>query len=64
VIIEVVNPDSVWAEQWGLIELFKGTEPIFTPLTEWERRIAALGGKIQKQASGELFTTYWIQRRP
>jgi hypothetical protein len=48
----------------GLIELFKGTEPIFTPLTEWERRIAALGGKIQKQASGELFTTYWIQRRP
>lgn len=36
----------------------------FHPLTEWERRIAALGGKIQKQASGELFTTYWIQRRP
>lgn len=63
ILIEVVNPESVWAEQWGLIELFKGTEPIFTPLSEWERRITALGGRIQKQASGELFTTYLIQRK-
>ncbi|MEN9201637.1 MAG: class I SAM-dependent methyltransferase [Thermostichus sp. DG_1_6_bins_120] len=63
ILIEVVNPESVWAEQWGLIELFKGAEPIFTPLAEWEQCIRDLGGKIQKQASGELFTTYLIQHK-
>ncbi len=60
-ILEVVNPDSKWADEWGLIEIFKGTEPILAPLTDWEKVIKQLQGRLVKRADGELFTTWLIQ---
>ena len=59
-IVEFVNPESAWVDEWGLIELHKGTEPILTPLQTWEKLIKQLGGKIRKQEAGELFVTYAI----
>jgi len=59
-IVEFANPDSDWADEWGLIELHKETEPILTPLKTWEMTIKQLGGQIRKQAMGELFVTYAI----
>lgn len=63
-IIEIVQADSQWAEEWGLIELAKGTEPILLPQETWEKQIKGLGGKILKRADGELFTTYVISGVP
>ncbi len=63
-IIEIVQADSPWAEEWGLIELAKGTEPILLPQETWEKQIKDLGGKILKRADGELFTTYVISGVP
>ncbi|MEO0854396.1 MAG: class I SAM-dependent methyltransferase [Cyanobacteria bacterium J06648_11] len=59
-IVETVNPESPWAEEWGLVELEKGCEPLLTPLTEWEACVRKLGGRIRKQVAGELFVTYAI----
>lgn len=59
-VVETVNPESPWAEEWGLLELHKGSEPILTPLSEWEASIRKLGGRIRKQSAGELFVTYAI----
>jgi SAM-dependent methyltransferase len=61
VILEVIDPESPWTEEWGLIEIFKGTEPIFTPRQTWETVFKQLGARILQQADGELFTTYVIQ---
>ncbi len=63
-IIEIVQADSVWAEEWGLIELTKGTEPILLPQETWEDQIKQLGGKVLRRAHGELFTTYVISGVP
>ncbi|MEM6446382.1 MAG: class I SAM-dependent methyltransferase [Cyanobacteria bacterium J06642_2] len=59
-LVETVNPESPWAEEWGLLELHKGCEPILTPLSEWEASIRKLGGRIRTQKAGELFVTYAI----
>lgn len=60
-IIDWVRAESPWAEEWGLIELFKGTEPFLIPTDQWEATIRHLGGEILKLASGELYTTALIQ---
>lgn len=60
VVLEVVDPDSPWVDEWGSIEVEKGTEPLLTPLSAWEAIFKQEGVKIRKQARGELFVTYAI----
>ncbi len=60
-LLEWVNTESPWVEEWGLTELFKGTEPQLIDGSEFEQQIKDLGGQIVEQASGELFTTYLIR---
>ena len=57
-ILDVVDPESEWADEWGLLELEKGGEPEFTPLSDWERLFKELGTKVKKRAPGELFVSY------
>ena len=59
-IFDVVNPDSRWIDEWGLGEIYKGTEPILTPLKDWEALIKQLGGKLRKQEAADLFVTYSV----
>ncbi|WP_017323906.1 class I SAM-dependent methyltransferase [Synechococcus sp. PCC 7336] len=59
-VVEVVDPESEWIDEWGLVELAKGLEPILTPLQEWEALFVQVGAKVRKQARGELFATYAI----
>ena len=57
-VIDVVDPKSEWADEWGLLELEKGADPVFTPLLDWEQLFKDKGAKIKKQAAGELFVSY------
>ncbi len=60
-IIDAIKSDSPWVDEWGLIELFKGTEPQLVTSTVWEAQIKQLGGHILDQSEGELFITYRIR---
>ncbi len=60
-IFDVVNPESRWIDEWGLVEMHHGVEPLLTPLTEWEALISAHKGIIRHQAKGELFVTYAVE---
>lgn len=60
VILDLVRMDSPWLDEWGLIELFKGSEPLLTPAETWLSTIKNLGGKVIRQMDGELFTTVLI----
>ncbi|MEM9568793.1 MAG: class I SAM-dependent methyltransferase, partial [Cyanobacteria bacterium P01_E01_bin.34] len=57
-ILDTVDPESEWADEWGLLELEKGGEPEFTALSDWEQTFKQQGIKIKKRSAGELFVTY------
>ncbi|MEM9534451.1 MAG: class I SAM-dependent methyltransferase [Cyanobacteria bacterium P01_A01_bin.3] len=57
-IMDIVDPESEWADEWGLLELEKGGEPEFSPLLDWEQTFKQHGIKMKKRAAGELFVTY------
>ena len=57
-LLDLIDPESEWADEWGLLEIEKGVEPLFTPLQQWEATFKKLGAKIRKREAGELFTSY------
>lgn len=59
-VFDVVDPETRWVDEWGLGEIYKETEPVLTPLSQWEALIKQLGGKVRKQEAGELFVTYSV----
>ncbi len=60
-IFDVVNPESRWLDEWGMVEMHHGVEPILAPLSEWEALIKTHKGTIRRQAKGELFVTYVVE---
>ena len=57
-VVELVNPESEWADEWGLLEIDKGVEPLFVSLTDWEAAFKRSGAKVRKRGEGELFVSY------
>ena len=57
-VVELVNPESEWADEWGLVEIDKGVEPLFAPLKDWEQAFKQAGAKVSKRKEAELFITY------
>ena len=59
-VLELLDPESEWVDEWGLLEMEKGVEPLFTPLQEWEATFKQLGSKVRKRVEGELFVSYLL----
>ena len=58
VVIDIVNSESPWADEWGLLEMEKGAEPLLTNRQEWETCFQQIGAQVQQQMEAELFITY------
>lgn len=60
-VFDVVNPEATLAENWGILEMYLGTEVFLEPIPEWEKLIKASGCKILKRSEGKLFSMYKVK---
>jgi SAM-dependent methyltransferase len=60
-ILDVIDLESDLAEDWAILETYLGAEVFLTPLNEWKKAIAQVGGKVTKTSKGELFQMLKVQ---
>lgn len=60
-VFDVLNPDSTLAEDWAILETYLGAEVLLESISNWEKLIKDLGGKIVKRQNGELFNLYKVK---
>ena len=60
-LFDVLDPESLFAEDWAILETYLGAEVFLTPLDEWKNCIKKAGGKIVKSSPGELFQCMQIR---
>lgn len=60
-VFDVINADLPLAENWAILETYLGAEVFLESQADWEKTIAAAGGKIKGQQEGELFRLYKVK---
>ena len=60
IVFDVLDPDTELAENWAILETYLGAEVFLEPLSQWEKLIKSLGGKIVRQQPGVLFQLYKV----
>ncbi|OCR02229.1 methyltransferase type 11 [Oscillatoriales cyanobacterium USR001] len=60
-VFDVLNPDASLAEDWAILETYRGAEVFLSAIADWEKLIQATGGKVVKKRNGELFDLYKVK---
>lgn len=60
-VFDVINPDTPVAEDWAILETYRGTEVFLEPAPHWEKLIKAASGRVVKRQQGALLDLYKIQ---
>ncbi len=60
-IFDILDPEKPLAEDWAVLETYKGAEVFLDPIAEWEKTIKASGAQILKRQPGELFQLYKVK---
>lgn len=60
-VFDVLDPEKPLAEDWALLETYKGAEVFLEPIAEWEKTIKAAGAQVVKRQPGELFQLYKVR---
>ncbi|NEQ52745.1 MAG: class I SAM-dependent methyltransferase [Leptolyngbya sp. SIO3F4] len=60
-VFDVVNAEQELAENWAILETYLGVDVEMVALNQWRALIKAMGAKVTKQASGEVFHMYRVQ---
>ena len=54
-LFDVVDPESLLAEDWAILETYLGTEVFLTPIEKWRSLVRQSGGNIVKSITNDLF---------
>jgi SAM-dependent methyltransferase len=60
-VFDVLNSEAPLAEDWAILETYRGAEVFLEAIADWENLIKTAGAKVIKKKSGELFDLYKIQ---
>lgn len=60
-IFDVLDPEKPQAEDWAVLETYKGAEVFLEAIADWEKTIKASGAQIVKRQPGELFQLYKVK---
>jgi SAM-dependent methyltransferase len=59
-VFDVIDPESPFAEDWAILEMYLGADVELLPVTDWQQNLKAAGIKIQKELNGELFHLFKV----
>ncbi|MGE5655844.1 MAG: class I SAM-dependent methyltransferase [Actinomycetota bacterium] len=60
-VFDLLNPEAPLAEDWAILETYRGAEVFLEAVADWEKLIKAIGAKVVKRQSGELFDLYKVR---
>jgi SAM-dependent methyltransferase len=60
-VFDVLNQEKPLAEDWAILETYRGSEVFLESLQDWETLIKDSGAKILKRKEGELFLLYKVR---
>lgn len=60
-VFDVLNPEAALAEDWAILETYRGAEVFLEAIADWEKAMIAAGAKIVKRQGGELFDLYKVK---
>lgn len=60
-VFDVLDPELPITENWAILETYLGAEVLLESLTDWQKLIQSVGGKVVKTLPGELFQLYKVR---
>lgn len=60
-VFDILNSDAPLAEDWAILETYRGAEVFLEAIADWEKLIKSTGAKVVKKKNGELFNLYKVQ---
>jgi len=60
-VFDAVDAEMALAENWAILETYRGTEVFLEPTETWKKVIQSAGGQIVKTLPGELFQLFKVR---